>query len=439
MSNLINFLNILKNVISPLTAFFAGTALACCAYALLTSTLGLRMAENGVSTFAAGIVLSLYYAGYIIASKTSNHIINRVGHIRSFSAYISIFSALVLLHYFSVNPIYWGVLRLLEGYCMGSSFMCLESWLNTRANNKNRGLLMSLYMITSYLGASSGQLLLNIPDPNGIVIYIVVSVIFSLALVPISLTALPSPNIMVHKSMSLFKLYKISPVGVVGCLCSGIFVGAFYSLGAIYAHLIGLDIEMTSLFMFFGVLGGLLIQFPMGKLSDLCDRRYVMMWIAGVLFFIAPWVHFLVDNGVWQLAIGALLLGSGTFILYPISVSHVNDLIEDDDRVNAAGMMIMLQSIGMILGPVVISYLMQIGGAICFVLAYSIVTAFFVIFTLKHITFKPDINYLNVTPTNPMPIDTTHAFHQLSQDDELSTYSKIRKAILQRLKRSTKP
>jgi putative permease of the major facilitator superfamily len=429
MSKILNYFSLLRTIVSPLTAFFAGTALACCAYALLTSTLGLRMAEASVSTFAAGIVLSLYYAGYIIASLTSNQIINRVGHIRAFSTYISLFSALVLMHYFSDNPVYWGILRLLEGYCMGSSFMCLESWLNTRANNNNRGLLMSLYMITSYLGASTGQLLLNIPDPQGIVIYIVVSVIFSLALVPISLTALPSPNITVHKSMSLIKLYKISPVGVIGCLCSGIFVGGFYSLGAIYANLIGLDVQMTSLFMFFGVLGGLLIQFPLGRLSDRMDRRFLMMWIAGILFFIAPWVHFFVSDGVWQLCTGALLLGCGTFILYPLSVSHVNDLIEDDDRVNAAGMLILLQSLGMIFGPVAISYFMQHFGAISFVLAYSAVTAGFVLFTLKHITFKPDINYINITPTAPMPIDTTHAFHELASDDKLSTFAKIKQAL----------
>lgn len=429
MSKILNYFSLLRTIVSPLTAFFAGTALACCAYALLTSTLGLRMAEASVSTFAAGIVLSLYYAGYIIASLTSNRIINRVGHIRAFSTYISLFSALVLMHYFSDNPVYWGILRLLEGYCMGSSFMCLESWLNTRANNNNRGLLMSLYMITSYLGASTGQLLLNIPDPQGIVIYIVVSVIFSLALVPISLTALPSPNITVHKSMSLIKLYKISPVGVIGCLCSGIFVGGFYSLGAIYANLIGLDVQMTSLFMFFGVLGGLLIQFPLGRLSDRMDRRFLMMWIAGILFFIAPWVHFFVSVGVWQLCTGALLLGCGTFILYPLSVSHVNDLIEDDDRVNAAGMLILLQSLGMIFGPVAISYFMQHFGAISFVLAYSAVTAGFVLFTLKHITFKPDINYINITPTAPMPIDTTHAFHELASDDKLSTFAKIKQAL----------
>ncbi|MBQ8436166.1 MAG: MFS transporter, partial [Alphaproteobacteria bacterium] len=435
MSSLISNLRFLKSIISPLTAFFAGTALTCCAYALLTSALGLRMAENQVSTFTAGIVLSLYYLGYIVASKTSNKIINRVGHIRAFSTYISIFSAIALLHYFSQAPFYWAILRMTAGYCMGSAFMCLESWLNTRANNNNRGLLMSLYMVTSYLGASSGQLLLNIPDANGITIYIVVSVIFSFALVPVSLTALPSPAIEVHKSMSLSRLYKISPIGVVGCMCSGIFVGTFYSLGAIYATQIGLDVKMTSLFMFFGVLGGLLIQFPLGRLSDKMDRRFVIMWVASILFFIAPWVHFWLGSNIIMLAFCAIMLGAGTFIIYPISVSHVNDLIDDEDRVNASGMMIMLQSIGMICGPIVISYFMGIFGPIAFALAYSITAAGFVVFALKHISFKPDVGYKNITPTAPMPIDTTHAFHELATDDKLSTFAKIRQALIQRIRR----
>lgn len=435
MASLISKLRFLKSIVSPLTAFFAGTALTCCAYALLNSSLSLKMAENKVSTFTAGIVLSLYYLGYIIASKTSNKVINKVGHIRAFSAYISIFSAIALLHYFSQSPVYWASLRLLAGYCMGSAFMCLESWLNTRANNSNRGLLMSLYMVTSYLGASSGQLLLNIPDTNGITIYIVVSVIFSFALVPVSLTALPSPAIEVHKSMSLARLYKVSPIGVIGCICSGIFVGTFYSLGAIYATQIGLDVKMTSLFMFFGVLGGLLIQFPLGRLSDKMDRRFVIMWVASVLFFIAPWVHFWMGRDITFLAACAMLLGAGTFIIYPISVSHVNDLIDDDDRVNASGMMIMLQSIGMISGPVIVSYFMGKFGPICFALAYSITTAGFVIFAFKHISFKPDVGYKNITPTALMPIETTHAFHELATDDKLSTFAKIKQALSRKIRR----
>ena len=418
MQNILEHLKSLEKIVSPLTAFFFGTILTCCAYGLLSSSLALRLADNSDNTFAAGIILAMYYTGYIVASVISYRIINKVGHIRAFSTYISIFSGIVLLHFFSDNLYFWGVLRFLEGYCIGSAFMCLESWLNARATNANRGMIMSLYMISSYLGASSGQLLLNIPDSSGVVIYITVSILLSIALVPISLTALPTPAITVHKNMSLIALYQKTPVGVVGCLISGIFVGAFYILGAIYAHQMELTLEQTSLFMFFGVFGGMAIQLPIGRLSDYFDRRIVMLFIGGFLFLIVPWVHFFITSGTGLLIIGALLMGFGTFILYPISVSHVNDMIADDERVEASGMLILLQSIGMIAGPIVISFFMQEFGPISFVGAYAIAAGAFIIFCLKHIMFK-DINYVSPTPTYPIPLDTTRIFHKISEDETL--------------------
>lgn len=418
MQNILEHLKSLEKIVSPLTAFFFGTILTCCAYGLLSSSLALRLADNSDNTFAAGIILAMYYTGYIVASVISYRIINKVGHIRAFSTYISIFSGIVLLHFFSDNSYFWGVLRFLEGYCIGSAFMCLESWLNARATNANRGMIMSLYMISSYLGASSGQLLLNIPDSSGAVIYITVSILLSIALVPISLTALPTPAITVHKNMSLIALYKKTPVGVVGCLISGVFVGAFYILGAIYAHQMELTLEQTSLFMFFGVFGGMAIQLPIGRLSDYFDRRIVMLFIGGFLFLIVPWVHFFITSGTGLLIIGALLMGFGTFILYPISVSHVNDMIADDERVEASGMLILLQSIGMIAGPIVISFFMQEFGPISFVGAYAIAAGVFIIFCLKHIMFK-DINYVSPSPTYPIPLDTTRIFHKISEDETL--------------------
>lgn len=409
----------LKTIASPLTAFFAGTMLTCTAYALLSSTLAIRLSENNVSTSAAGIILSVYYVGYIFASLSSYKIINKVGHIRAFSTFISVLSALVLGHALSPNPIYWGVLRILEGYCLGSAFMCLESWLNTRSNNKNRGIIMALYMITSYTGAGFGQLLLNIPDASGVAIYILVSIIYSIALVPISMTALPSPDLQVYQNIPIKKLYKIAPVGVVACVASGVFVGGFYTLGAIYAHQIGLDLEMTSFFMFFCVLGGLLAQFPIGRLSDKFDRRFIIMWQCGILFFIAPWVHMFIDEGVLYLAIAAMLLGSGTFTLYPISVAHVNDLISDSERIHACGMLIFLQSLGMIFGPIIVAYAMQHFGAISFLFAYSLVCGFVVIFSFKHIVFKPNVGYISNNKSDLIPTAPTHAFNTLAKDDNL--------------------
>ena len=297
--------------------------------------------------------------------------------------------------------------------------MCLESWLNTRATNKNRGIIMSLYMITTYLGSSLGQLLLNIPDRSGLIIYALVASLFSVALVPISLTALPSPDITVHKNMSLLKLYQKSPVGVVGCFASGFLVGAFYTLGTIFAKQSELSIEQTSIFMFCGIFGGMLAQLPIGRLSDKMDRRFVLLWTSGFLFLIAPWVHLFMDDGSIAIAAAAGLLGCGTFIMYPICVSHVNDKIADAERVRASGLLILLQSLGMIGGPVLISMLMQHFGDLSFVLAYSVFAGLFILFALHFITFHPRVNYINVTPTDPMPTAPTHVFHELAHNDTL--------------------
>jgi len=409
----------LQALISPLSAFFLGTILTCCAYSLLTSYLSLSMAQNGVPTSTAGLVLSVYYAGYVFAALSAYHIINKAGHIRAFSSYVSVFSALALMHYYSQNTLIWGILRLLEGYCLGSAMMCLESWLNTRAKNNNRGIIMSLYMITTYLGSSLGQLLLNIPAESSVTIYVTVSILFSIAVVPISLTALPTPDITVYQSMSLVRLYKISPVGVVGCIVSGVFVGCFYILGPIYTAHNNLNVEMTSLFMFFGVLGGMCAQLPIGKLSDRMDRRFVMLWICVVLFLTAPWVQRFIHDGRAAVALSAFILGCGTFVLYPICVSHVNDKIADAERVRASGLLILLQSLGMIGGPILISFCMQHLGTISFVWSYSLVSGAFVLFALHFVTFRPRVNYVNVTPTDPMPTATTHVFHELTHDDSL--------------------
>ena len=157
----------LKAAVSPLSAFLTGTAFVCCGYASLNSTFALRLSQDQTPLYVSGFILALYYLGSVLASMTASRFINKVGNIRAFSAFTSLLSALVLTHVFSAEHSYWAVLRLSEGYCIGTISMCLESWLNTRANNKNRGVIMSLYMVTTYLGSSLGQLLLNIPDHTG--------------------------------------------------------------------------------------------------------------------------------------------------------------------------------------------------------------------------------------------------------------------------------
>lgn len=408
----------IKNILSPLSAFFAGTFIMYIANGLNASILAIRLTDNGVPTFYTGLILSLYYLAYIVSTQTSSFIINRVGQVRAFTTYISVLSSLVLIHSLSPSPLLWAVLRFGEGYCLAAALMCVESWLNTRSTNKNRGTIMSVYMVMTYCGMATGQLLLNIPDKSGFLIFILVSVFYSWALVPVSLTGQPSAEIKKHESMSLKRIYKLAPMSMIGCIISGVLVGNVYTLGPIYAQKIGLNMQNTSLFMFFCIVGGMLAQIPLGRLSDRMDRRFVMMWLCGGLFLVAPWMHFLIDANILFLAICAMLLGTGTFVLYPICISHLNDKITDDERIEASGMLILLQSIGMMSGPVIISLAMQWWGAICFVMAFSFFSGIFVLFAFKNIVFRPT-GYIASGKTDPIPASQTHVFTNISQHDSL--------------------
>lgn len=405
-----------RTVIYPLTALLLGTMFVCCAYASLGSVLALRLNQAETPTTISGIILALYYLGSIIASFSAPKFINKVGHIRSFAIFAALLSIFVLGHGFSANRLYWVLLRLGEGYCIGGTTMCLESWINTRANNKNRGIIIAFYMITSYLGASLGQLFLNIPDTSGVLLYMLIAILFSIALIPISLTTLPAPSISTPKSMNYQKLYQLSPVGFICCIASGILVGTFYMLGAIYASNIGLSLKDISLFMFFGVMGGMLAQFPLGKLSDKMDRRYVLIGIAVFLVFMAPLTQFLVLKGGFTLIIATMFLGAGTFTMYPISVSHVNDLIDDEERISASGMLILAQNLGLVIGPIIVSAGMSLFGPLFFPAAFALIPLLFILFTLKMIKIKPDINYLNVTPTQLIPTAPANTFNELADN-----------------------
>ncbi len=401
-----------KTIVLPLSAIFLGTLLFCLASGLLTSLLGVRLNATHTAASVAGMIMASYYVGYVWAALTAQKIINRVGHIRAFGTYLSIVSIFSLLHYFSGLPVLWGILRFLEGYCIGAATMCLESWLNSKIKNDTRGRIVALYMITSYVGSSMAQLMLNIPDPNQVVLYIVISILFSLALLPVALTSLSTPDIKVASRMSLFKLYKITPVGVIGCITSGLMVGNFFALGAVYTGKIGLDIQDTSLFMFCGILGGMTAQLPVGRFSDKRDRRIVLMWCCLLLSVVSVFFPHFMEMGRNYIAACAFALGACALVIYPVCVSHINDLVTDEERVHASGQLILLQGVGMIFGPIIISFAMERFGDVWYMWAFTIISFSFVLFTIRHRTAKPDIGYIQITKTEAMPVTPTVALDE---------------------------
>ena len=342
----------MRGTVVSVSALLASIALFMLGNGLLGTVLSVSMAAAQVPTMVTGLVLAAYFAGLALGAATADRVIGSVGHIRAFAALASGYSAAAMIHAFALDPLLWGGLRFLEGFCVAGVFMCTESWLNERASNQTRGRIMSLYMIVLYLAMGAGQFLLTAGELQGFRLFAIASVVASLALVPVALTRMPAPPTPQRSRLGLAALYRLSPLGVFGSFASGVILGAFYALGPAYATYIGLDFAETARFMAAAIFGGLLLQWPIGAYSDRFDRRIVILALNGAIALACLGVMVFSSLSLAGLIGSIFVFGALTFVLYPLSVAHANDFAESSDFVAVAGGLILAYSFGSAIGPI---------------------------------------------------------------------------------------
>lgn len=322
--------------------------------------LPIRMGVEGLATEVAGLVMSAYYAGLVLGCLYGRVIIGRVGHIRAFAVFAAAVAAVAVMYPLWFDPIFWAVLRAASGFGMAASFAVIESWLNDRASNETRGQIFSLYMVIAYLASGSGQLLVNGWDVSGLELFCLAAMLLALSLVPVALTHQVGPDIGQTRPLSFRELYRISPLGVAGCFGAGLLSGAFYGLGALFGQTIGLSVFSVSLLMGFTVLGGLLLQWPIGRLSDKLDRRTVLVFVligTTAVCAVQYAISFIAVNEVALMAL-TVLYGGFMATIYPISVSHAFDYVAKDRIVAASSGMLLAWALGSTAGPLIASVVM---------------------------------------------------------------------------------
>lgn len=320
---------------------------------LFGSLLGVRLGQDaGISSQVAGLVMSGYFVGMVLGCLGCGRIIERVGHVRAFAALISIISATAVAHAFLVEPVYWFVLRAVFGFCMAGAYMVAESWLNGATGNDQRGSLLSIYMVLQYSALGGGQFLLNLSPPSSFVLYGFVSILFSLSLVPLTLSRSAGSGEVSPSALSFRKLYRISPLGVVGSFGSGVIAGAIFGTGSVFAVAIGFDVSEVAIFLSASIIGGLLVQWPLGKASDLFDRRTVIAIAFFVTTVFGVLLAFLPFPGFWPYIALATAYGGIGVSLYSLAVAHANDYIDPADLVPASAGLLLAFGIGAVIGPI---------------------------------------------------------------------------------------
>jgi MFS family permease len=328
---------------------------------LFSTLLGVRTQVEGFSPDLVGFIVAAYFFGLLLGGLFAARVVTRVGHIRSFAAFASCMSVSALIHPIFVEPVVWMILRMLSGFCMAGMIMVTESWLNETATNKTRGQVLSFYMITNYFAAGCGQFLLTLGDPSEYLLFSLASIIFSLALLPVLLTRTRAPTPMPAKRMHVWTLYRIAPLGVFGVFCCGLVNSSIHGLSPVYATNMGFSEGQLSTFMAAMIMSGLLLQWPIGHLSDRIGRGPLLVYIP-VIVALAAFGMVYTERYPLLLA-GAMVFGTFVFTLYSLSSATANDMVSARERVQVAGALLITYGAGAVSGPIIAGQFMGLLGA----------------------------------------------------------------------------
>ena len=435
-------------------ALFTGIGIILIAHGLQSSLMGVRTVIENFSSLSTGILMSGYYIGYFVGSNLTPTLVSRVGHIRVFAAFASTASLSVLIIVTYVDPIIWTFGRFLTGLSLVSCYIVAESWLNDRANNRTRGKLLSAYMFINYLGLACGALLLNFDDPKNFKPFILVSVLLSIALVPILLTKRPAPKFKKIGTLNLKELYKISPLGTISSFCTGTIYSALFAMFAVYAVKINFSFFEISILLFLITIAGAFFQAPVGYLSDKYNRRVIIVLCTFlsaalcVLLTIASGDKLFDINALHKLSnvnvlknfylltyaglnkifffIFITIYAGIALCLFPLNLAHTNDFVPREKFVAAGGGLQLVFGLGAMGGPLLCSLAMEkLGpsGFFVYLFSFHVIIGLFGIYrmTKRQAEENPDNTF------TPLPKNITPAGIELDPETgvDLSSSKKI--------------
>lgn len=344
----------LKTYILPISSLFLSITFLAIGYGIMITYIGVYLKQAGASSFSIGLINSAFFLGAIASSIFSQKIISTIGHIRSFASFAALMVIAFLLHSVYLNEFFWGFLRLISGFSFYALLIIVESWLNEKSSNSQRGQILAIYTIIFYLSTALGQLFLTIPKDSEFFVFTVGSVLVLFSLITIAMTKIKEPILKPFEQYSFPKLYSIVPLALTGSFIGGFFVGSFFTmLPLTILHKFD-STTILSIFMSLTLIGGLVSQWPIGKLSDKYGRRKLIAFcgfftaFVSLLFIIVPEL-----NSYYYIL--ALLLGVTIFAIYPLSLARANDeLDENKDMVEISRALLFAYGAGSFIAPIIL-------------------------------------------------------------------------------------
>ena len=382
----------MKHALAPVAALLIGVAILMTGSGLQGTLLPVRASLEHFSTISIGVMGAAYFSGFTLGCLRGGELIKSVGHVRVFLAMTALASASPLIHGLVLDPFAWSLLRFLTGFCFAVLFVVIESWLNERSSNEDRGLVFSTYVMITLTVLAGGQMMTLLYEPEGLELFIIASVLVSLGAVPVALSKSVTPELPQDAQVDLRRLFSISPAGLVGCLATGIANGAFWSLAPVFTSALSDDTSLAAWFMSSTVVGGAAAQWPLGHLSDKFGRRKTLLAAASIAAVIALFT--VVTYGELGF-VGINLVGAAwgffAFPMYAIAVAHANDYAEPEDYLVVSSGLLLVYGIGAVTGPFVASAVMTFTNPAGLYLLIGVVQVVLAAYVLHRIFRRPSV------------------------------------------------
>lgn len=377
--------------------------------------LSVRGAFEGFGPTIMSYVMTAYYVGFLLGSKLAPQLIRRVGHVRVFAALASLVSAAFIGYAMAPDPYVWALLRLVVGFGFSGVYVVAESWLNDAATNETRGQALSAYMIIQMLGLVLAQFLILTADPNGFMLFAVISILVSVSFAPILLSVSPAPAFSASPPMTLKRLFKTSPLGAVGAFILGGVLSVLFGMTAVFATEIGLTTAEISLLVGISYLGAVVMQYPIGWISDRMDRRLLIILVTGfAALSIAVALPF-AQSFITLLVLG-FFIGSTGSPLYSLLIAHTNDYLEPEDMANASGALVFLNGVGAAGTPVIVGLAMAQYGAFSYYYALILLMGSISVYGAYRMTRREAIPVEDTMSYTPVLPQTTPIAAEVAQE-----------------------
>lgn len=326
---------------------------------LQSTLIALRGAAEGFSPTTIGFIGTAYFTGFLIGCLTVARMLRAVGHIRVFAALAALVASGSLMLVILIDPVNWAIMRFLSGICFAGLFTTVESWLNAGSTNENRGRVLALYRVVDISSVVGAQYVMAATGTDGFLIFAIMAMMCALSLVPVSIGDRSNPKPPSDMRVDLSGVWAISPLACFGCAAIGMTNSAFRTVAPVYGELIGFSVTQVVTFMSVGIIGGVVMQYPLGQLSDRWDRRWVIMLTAAGAMLSALAIMLLAERDVARNFVLIFAFGSFAMPLYALSVAHANDFAREDQYVKLAAGLLFFYSIGAMAGPLLASAMMQ--------------------------------------------------------------------------------